>query len=124
MAEHDRLNQYLQILSETRDLKGDEISIYYQWNPDSKKIVDEFKSKTLAQRHAVPKRESNYARDYTKRFDDVADELGFSDAVFAINKITEEIEPEDLPKWFNDHPKALEIVTQIREIVDKTPIEL
>jgi len=45
MLEQDKLDQYLQILDETKNLKGDEISVYYQWNPGTKSIVDEFKSK-------------------------------------------------------------------------------
>lgn len=124
MAEHDRLNQYLQILSETKGLHDDEITMYYRWNPGAKEIVNEFKFKTDTQRHGVPKGEPDYARDYTQRFDEVADELGLSDAVVAIDLATKDVAPEKLPEWFGAHPKAMEIMTRIREVVDKTPIEL
>lgn len=117
MAEQDRLNQYLQILSETKNLRGEEIPMYYHWNPGSKEIVDEFRLKTSTER-AVLDSNIETAHSYKGKFDQAVRKFGFEEAILAIDTETAIIEPEDLPDWYQAHPKASEIMQKIHSEID------
>lgn len=117
MAEQDKFNQYLQILSETKGFNGDELDVWYKWNQGAKQIVDEFKSKMVAERMGVVN-DSTDAHSYKKRFDEATKKLGFEEAVLAIDAETASIEPEKLPDWYQAHPKASEIMQMIHNEID------